>query len=184
MLKGKNVYLRLIEKEDLSSRVEWINDEENIKTLLFDWPTSNAKTERWFSNVLMDASKLNFSIVDKKNNALIGMTGLLNIDRINRHAQLYITIGNKEYRGRRLPDEVISLLLEYGFFEYGLKRIYLYTLPNNSRGRKVYERNGFKLDGILRQHVFCRGKQQDLFIHSILRDEFELNENLKELSNE
>ncbi|MBE6834733.1 MAG: GNAT family N-acetyltransferase [Ruminococcaceae bacterium] len=173
MLKGNTVYLRLLSQADLKDRVDWINDEENIQTLLFDWPTSFDKTLKWFNNVVFDNSKLNFSIVDKETDELIGMTGLLNIDRVNHHAQLYITIGNKKYRGKRLPDEVIPLVLEYGFTELELKKIYLYTLPNNERGRHVYERNGFKLDGVLRQQVYCRGKQQDLYVHSILKNEFE-----------
>ncbi len=173
MLKGKFIYLRPLAKEDLPDRVSWINDEENIQTLLFDWPTSLDKTTKWFNNVVMDSSKLNLSIVSNETNELVGMTGLLNIDRINHHAQLYITIGNKKFRGQRLPDEVIPLVLEYGFNELELKKIYLYTLPNNERGRHVYERNGFKLDGVLRQQVYCRGKQQDLYVHSILKSEFE-----------
>ena len=173
MLKGKSVYLRLLSQDDLKDRVAWINDEENIRTLLFDWPTSYEKTLKWYNNVLFDNTKLHLSIVDNDTNELIGMTGLLNIDRINHHAQLYITIGNKKYRGRRLPDEVIPLVLEYGFTELELKKIYLYTLPNNERGRHVYERSGFQLDGILRQQVYCRGKQQDLYVHSILKAEFE-----------
>lgn len=174
MLNGRTVYLRLLSQEDLKDRVSWINDEENIQTLLFDWPTSYEKTMKWYGNVVMDPTKLNLSIVDKETNELIGMTGLLNIDRINHHAQLYITIGNRKYRGRHLPDEVIPLVLEYGFTELELKKIYLYTLPNNERGRHVYERNGFKQDGILRQQVYCRGKQQDLYVHSILKTEFVL----------
>jgi RimJ/RimL family protein N-acetyltransferase len=172
MLKGIDVYLRLLEKNDLESRVHWINDEENIKTLLFDWPTSLAKTEKWFQNAVMDNTKINFSIVDKHNQNLIGMTGLINVDRVNGIAQFYITIGNKEYRGRKLPDEIIPLVLEYGFMELGLKKIYLYTLFNNIKARKIYEKNGFSEDGILRQHVFCRGEQQDLYVHSILRNEW------------
>ncbi len=172
MLKGKTIYLRLLSQEDLKDRVSWINDEENIQTLLFDWPTSIEKTQKWFSNVVFDNSKFNLSIVDKETDELVGMTGLLNIDRINHHAQLYITIGNKKYRGRHLPDEVIPLVLEYGFTELELKKIYLYTLPNNDRARHVYERNGFKQDGVLRQQVYCRGKQQDLYVHSILKMEF------------
>lgn len=176
MFKGNTVYLRLLSQEDLHDRVDWINDEENIQTLLFDWPTSYEKTLKWYNNVLFDGSKLNLSIVDKENDELIGMTGLLNIDRVNHHAQLYITIGNKKYRGRRLPDEVIPLVLEYGFSELELKKIYLYTLPNNERGRHVYERNGFRQDGILRRQVYCRGKQQDLYVHSILKEEFESEE--------
>ncbi len=173
-MNGKTIYLRLLSQEDLKDRVSWINDEENIQTLLFDWPTSIEKTQKWFSNVVSDHSKLNLSIVDKETDELIGMTGLLNIDRINHHAQLYITIGNRKYRDRRLPDEVIPLVLEYGFTELELKKIYLYTLPSNERGRHVYERNGFKQDGILRQQVYCRGKQQDLYVHSILKSEFEV----------
>ena len=173
MLKGKRCYLRLLSRADLPSRVEWINDEENIQTLLFDWPTCLEKTEKWYQNTVFDNTKLHFSIVDNKTDTLIGMTGLLNIDRINHIAQLYITIGNKDYRGQRLPDEVIPLVLEYGFTELELKKIYLYTLPNNERGRHVYARNGFQIDGILRQQVYCRGKQQDLYVHSILKEEFE-----------
>ena len=172
MLKGERIYLRPLSQNDLKDRVSWINDEENIQTLLFDWPTSYEKTLKWYNNILFDNTKFNLSIVDKENDTLVGMTGLLNIDRINHHAQLYITIGNKDYRGMHLPDEVIPLVLEYGFTELELKKIYLYTLPNNERARHVYERNGLKLDGILRQQVYCRGKQQDLYVHSILRDEF------------
>ena len=174
MLRGQTIYLRLLSQEDLKDRVSWINDEDNIQTLLFDWPTSIEKTQKWFNNVLFDNSKLHLSIVDIETDELVGMTGLLNIDRINHHAQLYITIGNKKYRGKRLPDEVIPLVLEYGFSELEMNRIYLYTLPNNERGRHVYERNGFYLDGILRQQVYCRGKQQDLYVHSVLRSEFEV----------
>ena len=173
MLNGKTVYLRLLAQEDLRDRVAWINDRENIQTLLFDWPTSYDKTLRWFNNAVLDNTKLHLSIVDKETDELIGMTGLLNIDRINHHAQFYLTIGNRAYRGRHLPDEVIPLVLEYGFTELELKRVYLYTLPNNQRARHVYERNGFKLDGILRQQVYCRGQQQDLYVHSILKSEFE-----------
>ena len=173
MLKGKTVYLRLLSQEDLEDRVSWINDEENIQTLMFDWPTSMEKTQKWFQNVVFDNSKLNLSIVDIETDELIGMTGLLNIDRTNHHAQLYITIGNKKFRGKHIPDEVIPLVLEYGFTELELKKIYLYTLPNNDLARHVYERNGFQQDGILRQQVYCRGKQQDLYVHSILKTEYE-----------
>ena len=174
MLQGERIYLRLLGQEDLKDRVEWINDEENAQTLLFDWPTSYDKTLRWFQTAVFDSTKLHFSIIERDSDRLIGMTGLLNIDRINHHAQYYLTIGEKDVRGQHMPDEVIPLILEYGFVELELKKIYLYTLPNNSRARHVYERNGFQQDGILRQQVYCRGKQQDLYVHSILKSEWEL----------
>jgi len=176
MLTGKRIYLRSLERADLKERVCWINDTENIQTLLFDWPTSLSKTEAWYNSALMDRSKFHFSIVECDTDELVGMTGLLDVDRIHRRGQLYITIGNKKFRGLHLPDEVIFLVLEYAFEELGLQRIYLYTLPNNEHARKVYERNGFQLDGILRKHYFVRGKQQDLYVQSILDSEWHENQ--------
>jgi RimJ/RimL family protein N-acetyltransferase len=172
MLKGNNIYLRPLEIDDLPLRVEWVNDDENRKTLMFDWPISLSKTRAWFQNTLMDKSKANFSIVDKETNKVIGMTGLIDIDYRNLRGQLYITIGEKDFRGKKLPDEIIPLVLEYGFKELGLRRIYLYTLKNNERGRTVYERNGFEFEGILREHHFCVGEYQDLYVHSILKNDW------------
>lgn len=172
MLKSKNLYLRLLSEDDLNDRVNWINDRDNIKTLLFDWPTSIEKTKKWFSNSLMDKSKINFSIVDLNKDVLIGMTGFIQIDYVNRNAQFYITIGNKNFRGLGLSKEVISMVLEYGFLELALEKIYLYTLPNNQKARRIYELNGFKNDGVLRNHLVRRGVLQDIYVHSILKEEW------------
>src|SRR5690606_20150728 len=149
MLKSKNIYLRPLEKEDLKYRVEWVNDENIRESLMFDWPLSMANTEKWFQNQLFDDTKRNFSIIDNKTENVIGMTGLIDISLKHRRAQFYMTIGNKDYWGKRLPDENIPLVLEYGFKELGLNKIYLYTINVNEKARHVYKRNGFKPEGIL-----------------------------------
>lgn len=172
MLRSERIYLRLLEKNDLEKRVQWVNDPEIRETLMFDWPLSLSKTERWFQNQLMDDSKRNFSIVDSSNEKLIGMTGLIDINIRHLRAQFYLTIGEKEYWGKRLPDEIIPLVLEFGFIELGLNRIYLYTLNNNEKARKVYLRNGFIYEGTLRQQYFCVGEYQDLQVMSILKSDW------------
>lgn len=172
MLEGRRVYLRLLEKEDLPYRVKWINDEEISKNVSFDWPVSLAKTQTWFQNSLMDKSKVNFSIIDKKSNKLIGMTGLVNINYIHSRGEFYITIGEKDFWGKHLPDEIIPLVLEYGFIELGLNRIYLSTFDHNKRAQKVYKRNGFVYEGRLRNHQFHKGAFRDYLIYSILKEEW------------
>lgn len=176
MLDGKRIYLRLLEKEDLKLRVDWINDEENSRTLMFDWPTSLAKTESWFNNTMFDKSKCNLTIVDKETDKAIGMTGLIDIDYRHLRAQFYITIGDKDFRGLKLPDEIIPLVLSYAFSELGLKRVFLHTLPNNDKARKIYERNGFISEGIMRRHFFSHGQYNDLHIHSILFEDWIKNQ--------
>lgn len=172
MFDGKQVYIRPLEKEDLPFRIKWLNDPEIRSTLMIEYPISLAGTMRWFENSVLDDSRRNFSIISRDNDKVIGMTGLLQINRIHDRAQFYMTIGEKDHWGRRIPDETIPMILDYGFNELKLNKIFLYTLSNNARARKVYERNGFRLEGILRQHHFCLGKYQDLHQHSILRSEW------------
>lgn len=172
MLEASQIYLRPLEDSDLPLRVKWVNDPEVRATLMFDYPLSLARTRVWFQKTLVDPAKLHFSIVDKLSESVVGMTGLLDITTKHQRAQFYITIGEKQFWGRRIADEVIPLVLRYGFTELNLRRIYLYTLPNNGRARKVYERNGFKREGVLRGHHYCVGEFQDLTVHSVLRHEW------------
>jgi diamine N-acetyltransferase len=172
MLLAERIYLRLLEKEDLKDRVSWFNNPDINKYLVSDYPVSLSKTEAWFQKSLFDQTKVNFSIVCRKTDELIGMTGLLQIDRKNSHAQMYITIGNQKFRGMKLPDEIIPTLLEYAFFELNLNKVYLWTIPINERGRKVYERNGFIKEAEMSDHLYCRGRYQMLIQHRILKSEF------------
>lgn len=172
MLESEEIYLRMVEKEDLKERVNWINDDENHEFLGFDWPISLSKTEKWFQNQLLDSTKLNFSIFSKDTNTIIGMTGLLNIDIRNLKAEFYVTIGNKNYRGKGFTKQIIEIILEYGFLELGLNKIYLTTFEENKKAQKIYEKNRFKLEGILRKDKFHMGQLKNIYVYSILRDEW------------
>jgi diamine N-acetyltransferase len=172
MFDGERIYLRLLELQDLPLRVKWVNDPEVRRTLMFDYPLSLARTQAWFNKTLMDETRRDFSIVRQGSDKVIGMTGLIQIDVKHRKAQFYITIGEKEFWGQRIADEVIAIILHYGFSELNLNRIYLYTIPSNERARKLYERHGFVPEGILREDYYCVGKSQDVHVHSILRREW------------
>jgi RimJ/RimL family protein N-acetyltransferase len=172
MLTSKNIELRLLEKQDLSRRVKWFNDPEISKYLVSDYPVSLAKTEAWFSKTILDSSKVHFSIIDKETSTLIGMTGLLQISSKHMNAQMYITIGEESFHGQRLPDEIIPLVLNYAFIELNLNKVYLWTIPCNVRGRKVYERNGFTKEAEMHEQMYCKGKFQTIIQHRVLKSEF------------
>lgn len=174
MITTNSICLRPLEREDLPLRVKWLNDPEIYKTLLSDFPVSLAKTEAWFNKVLFDNTKVNFSIIHKETNKVIGMTGLLQVDVKHSNAQLYITIGESNFHGKRYPDEIIPAILEYSFFELNLNKIYLWTIPDNERGRAVYERNGFVKEAEMEQHMYCRGKYQTIIQHRVLKQEFSM----------
>lgn len=169
---GRQIYLRGLEHEDLVLRPKWFNDPEINRTLLMDFPISKASTEEWFRRASQKTNVLNLSICDKQTDSVIGMAGLLQIDQTHRHAQFYMTIGEKSFWGRRIPDEVIPIVLRYAFTYRNLQKVYLWTIPSNDRARHVYERNGFIKEAHMRSHYFCNGASQDLIQHSILIDEW------------
>lgn len=171
-MQGKQIYLRPLEREDLIYRPKWFNDPEIHRTLLMEIPIGYAQTLQWYERSLKDPSKLNLSICDTATQNVIGMTGFLNINHRHQNAQFYITIGEKQYWGRKIADEVIPLMLGHAFCELNLRKVYLWTIPVNERARQIYERNGFVREGVLRQHYFCRGSHQDLIQHAILREDW------------
>ena len=95
----------------------------------------------------------------------------MNIDQ-NAHAQFYITIGEADFRGKGLPNIIIPAVLTHGFTFLRLNKVYLWTLKKNKRAQKVYEKNGFKKEAILRDFLYCRGGFQDIIQHYVLSKEF------------
>lgn len=43
----------------------------------------------------------------------------------------------------------------------------------NERSIRLFERNGFKRDGILRQYIFKDGMFKDLYLYSLVREDWE-----------
>jgi len=173
-LTGNKIYLRGLEEDDLNLRPKWFNDPEINKTLLMDYPISLATTLAWFKRVLTEQhrTRIDLSICDKASDRVIGMTGLLNIDHRHLHAQFYITIGEKEFWGQRIPGEVIPMVLSYAFRFLNLNKVYLWTIAGNKHARSVYEHNGFIQEALMEQHFYCRGQLQDIYQHRILKDEW------------
>ncbi|MGI6386012.1 MAG: GNAT family N-acetyltransferase [Desulfomonilia bacterium] len=174
VFSGIGVYLRGLEENDLTLRPKWFNDPEINRTLLMDYPISLATTMAWFRRAAQEQhhSRIDLSICDTATDRVIGMTGLLRIDRRHLHAQFYMTIGEKDYWGRHIPDEVIPMVLRYAFGNLNLNKIYLWTIPANTHARRVYERNGFVQEACMAQHFYCRGALQDIYQHRILKEEW------------
>lgn len=175
-LKGKRISLALVEREHLKKRVDFLNDPEVQKTLNFDFPTSLAKTEAWFSKNVLAPNRVDFAFLANDTSEVIGFGGFINIQQKTRKAELYIFIGDKSYWGKGFGRDGYKLLVNYGFGELGLDRIYLYQLAENTRAIKATETLGWHTEGLLRKDIWSHGELKDQYILSILRQEWENNE--------
>jgi RimJ/RimL family protein N-acetyltransferase len=173
MLKGEKVYLNLVEFEDIPNRVKWINNDEVQNTLMYDVPTSLAKTTEWYKKSIMDPTRREFSIFTIDNSVNIGFCGLININTKTKSAELHCVIGDTSYWKGGYGSETYRLLMDYGFEELGLNKIYGYQLLHNYGAHRVVEKLGWKREGLLRQEMYGHGKLHDVYYVACLREDWE-----------
>ena len=81
--------------------------------------------------------------------------------------QLY----DQRYAGRGFITEAVQLLTDYLFGAKKQHRIQLDIVPENAASRRIAEKCGFTLEGTARGAFFNGGRNQDLLIYSLLRDD-------------
>jgi diamine N-acetyltransferase len=79
--------------------------------------------------------------------------------------------------GRGHGKEVLRLLLNKVFNEFGAHRLWLDVFETNLRAQHVYRSVGFQQDGVLREAVFRDGAFRTLFLMSILDREYRMSSN-------
>ncbi len=171
MLSGEKVYLKLVEFDDIPNRVKWINDPEVQNTLVYDIPTSLSKTTEWYKKTIMDNTRREFSIFTKDGEN-IGFCGLINYDIKAKKAEFHFLIGNKSYWNGGYGTETCKLLMEYGFEELGLNKIYAYYLLHNKGSCRVFEKLGWIKEGLFKEEIYGHGKLWDVYYVAIFRKEW------------
>lgn len=164
------ISIRQFKKEDIPNKVKWINDPENNQYLHYDLPLEIEKTEAWFEKNKERTDR--YDAVIEADGISVGIIGLLSIDLKNKKAEYYITIGNRDYRGKNIAVEASRKLLQYAFNTLGLKRVYLYTESDNIAAVRCYEKIGFKREGLIKQDLFTKGRYVDRYIYGITSDDF------------
>lgn len=175
MIYGERLRLRAAEKEDLSRFVCWLNDPDVRQFLLMNLPLSMADEERWFEQMQAQPASEHVLVIEAKMGQdwlPIGNTSLMNIDWVNRSAEVGIFIGEKSFWNQGYGRETMRLMLKHGFETLNLNRIWLRVFENNPRGIRAYERAGFQHEGRMRQALYQSGRYFDVLIMSVLRDEW------------
>ena len=176
MIVGKPIRLRAIEREDLPSFVQWLNDPEVREGLAAYLPMSMAREERWFEDMLKrppEEQPFAMDVNIQENWVLIGSIGFRDFNWVARKAEIGIMIGDKSHWNKGYGTEAMRLMLQHGFETLNLHRIYLKVFANNPRAVRSYEKAGFVLEGRLREAHYAHGAYIDDLIMSMLRPEWD-----------
>jgi len=174
MIAHGSVYLRAGERDDIPRFVAWMNDYRTSRTLAIRAPISQVSEEQWFERITADQGRVGYFFVAclLEDDRPIGTIGLFDLDLLNGGAGLGISIGEEADRGKGHGTDMLRALLAFGFEHLRLQRIWLDVYDFNPGARRVYERVGFVLEGVLRRAMFREGRFIDVHRMSILEEEW------------
>ena len=168
VLEGKNVNLRIMEKDDLPLFVEWVNKPEVFGEYNPLHQMSKTEAEKMFENPHEEKS----FIIEKKDGSKIGFIAHFYVLHVaGRQLEIGYSLLPNE-RGKGYGTEATQLMVDYLFLSKDTMRIQAQTDPRNVASHKVLEKVGFKNEGTLRKSFFMRGEWRDAYIYSILREEW------------
>lgn len=164
------IKIRKFEESDIPFKVSCINNEMNNKYLHYDLPLKEDKTLIWFQSLSNRKDRIDFTITCDDEPA--GLIGLLNIDLINKKAEYYICLDGDKYRGKGVASRATDLLIRECAVNIQIKKIYLFTETENSSAQRLFERIGFKQEGLLRNDLIHFGRNIDRYVYGLIVDEY------------
>lgn len=156
-------------REDIPHRVKWLNNQKaNVFVSDNKKKTTRLEQTKWFNNYEKNKKNKFFTICDNKKP--IGFMGLSNIDKPSKKAEVFIIIGDDEYRGKGYGKKSLKYLLNYGFEKLGMQKLYLGVFEKNKSAIFCYKSVGFKEEGVLKKDAFFNGRYHDLIMMAIFKD--------------
>ncbi len=173
-LKKDEILLRDFEERDIDDKIKWINDSRNNAFLHYNIPLNFNETLNWYKN----KSKISrIDCIIEYNEVPVGLIGLLEIDKKSNKAEMYITIGNTEFKRKGIAFKSINMILEYAFNELSLNKIYLNVDAENIPACSLYEKVGFIQEGYFSQDLMHRNKLIDRKRYAVIKDNYCKGEN-------
>lgn len=179
ILETSRLILRPFKTEDMNAVQSYASNYENIKYMIWG-PNSEEDTRRFIADCIAKEADeprthYDFAVTLKESGKLIGGTGIY-ISAGIEEAMLGWVL-HMDYWKRGYGSELASALIDFGFGELRLHRVYADAFAENYGSYRVMERNHMRREGYF---VKCRKGRAcdpepwyDEVQYAILREEWE-----------
>lgn len=171
-IHGEQFILRAIEYKDLEMLKDMVNN-PNIEKFIcgFSLPISTKQQEEWIQSLSKNRNDIKLTI-ELDNGESIGMCSLNQIDWKNRYAGIGIKlIESEEVRDKGIGTKVLKSLIKYAFEELQLNRLEARIIEYNLASKRIFEKCGFKIEGMERNKIYKNGEYHNVIIVGLLKDE-------------
>lgn len=167
------IYLRPVQAADADNLFPLIYHSPVTDMLMWDGPESPADYREKLAERQAAAQRGEydfFSIIETGSNLPIG-TCSLRPEMHGLSAEIGLWLG-MPYQGKGYGQRVVKELVESGFLQRNHDKINAEVVVGNWPGLRIFQKNGFSLEGTLRKACWKRGYLRDIWAVGITRDEF------------
>jgi len=174
VLHTREVTLRALEMRDAADIYEYARRPE--VTRYVTWESYHSIEDarrylRWILDCYRRREGMTFGIELRGTRKLIGTCSYVQMDYINRTAEIGYTISS-DYWNHGLMTQAAAALVHYGFETIGLTRMQGRCMPENAASARVLQKLGMRCEGTLRNGVFYRGAAHDVLLFAMTDGDF------------
>jgi len=171
-LKGDTIDLLPIDFDHLNLYAKWFNLEDMRMYSRNEYPQTKEEIKKKFeSEEKGEKQNISLEIWHKKDRKPIGLGGLNHIHWFSRSANIFIIL-EPDYQRKNIGTEVGKLLVDYGFLELNLQKIYSAIIEANISSWKTAEKIGFELETKLKDEAYVDGKYYPERNYALFREDW------------
>ena len=166
MLEGKNICFKALNTMDAKAIHHFASDEEVSRFIGWNLMKTLNETSEFIELMLKRESAgthLYASIVLKSTREIIGTAMIFNFDQEANQAEIGYVF-DKYYWGKGYGSECVALLSDFAFESLNLHKIHASVVDENIGSARVLEKNGYELEGQLKDHYFIENKYYDALL--------------------
>jgi ribosomal-protein-alanine N-acetyltransferase len=172
-LETERLLLRKMRMEDAEDLFAYGSDPEVSQRTSWQPHRSIEDSRAFLAGVLEGYAKGTSGAWGMEHRADHAFIGTCGISWVPRHARGELGYAMaRPYWGQGLMTEAVRAVIAFGFERMALNRIEARCIVANIGSARVMEKNGMRLEGVIRQQVFAKGAFHDLKLYSILRREW------------
>ncbi|ASS74561.1 hypothetical protein CIG75_05815 [Tumebacillus algifaecis] len=174
-MKGQRVQLRAIRREDTEHilRLEQEFESRLLQRPGVPYPVVEQDVEKFVSEISSQNDRYTFGIETLDDQVFIGTCSIFRVELGHGNCWVSIMIGGPEHRGKGYGTEAMELLIDFIFRYINVHKIKLGVFSFNEQAIRSYEKNGFQVEGRMREELFREGKYHDMIYMGLLRREYE-----------
>jgi len=139
------VRLRPVEQGDLEVLLRW--DEDPVIAALMGRRFENTSPAEWFA-AQRRARTYRMWIIEREERP-VGELELAQVNHRTRSAEVRICVGDRTLWGQGIGTAAMTRALDVAFGPMALEEVYLRVFANNERAIALYDRMGFRREGML-----------------------------------